>query len=338
MILLLCSLAALAAPLPYGVPSDDPYADGYPSAAERELHLWTNAVRVDPGAFEGDYPCGMGSFTDNESSPHDPLFLDMGLAEAARYHSQDMNDSGNFSHDSSDGTSFGERVGRYYTDSGMIGENIAWNYPDPWSTVFEGWMCSDGHRANIMTDYLELGTGVVNAYYTQDFGGGAIDTDSPIAMGAHTPVDALSDADFLADWLDDDAPASIEVVIDGTAVPLLLRYGAADRGVYGASVKLEPLDCHRYRFLWEDAAGDAGAFPEAGSYTWGTACDDAIGWVEDENGGSITLPSGPDGDDTHPKLDDPRLVGCSSSSSSPAPAAALIGGMLLLPLARRRRS
>ena len=33
--------------------------------------------------------------------------------------------SGVFSHDSPDGTSFGERVGWFYTDSGYVGENIA---------------------------------------------------------------------------------------------------------------------------------------------------------------------------------------------------------------------
>ena len=33
---------------------------------------------------------------------------------------------------------------------------------DEFDAVFGGWMCSDGHRANIMLpDWVELGTGVV---------------------------------------------------------------------------------------------------------------------------------------------------------------------------------
>jgi hypothetical protein len=44
MILLFASLAAMAG---YG----DVDAEGYPSWAERDLHLWTNASRVDPEAF-----------------------------------------------------------------------------------------------------------------------------------------------------------------------------------------------------------------------------------------------------------------------------------------------
>lgn len=337
---------AAAAPWPYGVPSTDPYTDGFPSADEREIHLWTNAVRIDPAGFEQDYPCGMGSFSDNESTPHDPLYLDMGLAEAARYHSQDMSDNSHFSHDSSDGTSFGERVSWFYTDSGMVGENIAWNYSSNWAVMIEGWMCSDGHRANIMADYNELGVGTVNEYDTQDFGAGTIQTRSPIAMGAHTPVDALQDATFLADWLDKAGPVSLQVVIDGASLDLVQLYGTESRGVYGIDTKLEVVDCHEYFFQWEDAAGDSGTFPEEGSYTWGSACADGIGWIDSQIGGGSGggLPGGgnydaPDGlgESDNPDLSDPRLVGC-SAAPSPAGGLLALGGLVgLLGLVQRRR-
>lgn len=343
--LLLLLAPAAAAPWPYGVPSSDPYTSGFPSADEREVHMWTNAVRIDPEAFEQDYPCGMGSFSDSESTPHDPLYLDMGLAEAGRYHSQDMSDNSHFSHDSSDGTSFGERVSWFYTDSGMVGENIAWNYSSNWSVVIEGWMCSDGHRANIMADYNELGVGVVHEYDTQDFGAGNIQTRSPIAMGAHTPVDALQDATFMADWLDAAAPARLQVVIDGAAKDLVLTYGTDTRGVWTVATKLEVVDCHEYFFSWQDAEGESGTFPEEGSYTWGAGCTDGMGWVDSQSGsgggmggglGGGDLPDGLDGENTGPKLTDPRLVSCSATSGRDG-LPVLAGLALLLGAARRRR-
>ncbi len=35
---------------------------GLPSWAERDVHIWTNAVRVDPEAFSADYEAGGCSF------------------------------------------------------------------------------------------------------------------------------------------------------------------------------------------------------------------------------------------------------------------------------------
>ena len=46
----------------YGVP-----VDGYPSAEERALVMWTNAARVDPTEFTSDYKAG-GCTTDDFSS------------------------------------------------------------------------------------------------------------------------------------------------------------------------------------------------------------------------------------------------------------------------------
>ncbi len=127
---------------------------GLPNPAERELHMWTNAVRMDPEAFRDDYPCDFDSFEEGEKTPKMPLLWNYDLTDAARFHSDDMRDSGDFSHSSSDGTSFGERLSRYY-EGGFVGENIAWGYPSPWSAQIEGWMCSSGHRANIMTPNYE---------------------------------------------------------------------------------------------------------------------------------------------------------------------------------------
>jgi|GEM_PF-639190 len=338
-----------AAPLPYGQPSTDPYETGFPSSAERELHLWTNAVRVDPEAFSDEYAsagCSFDGFTSTEQIPHDPLYLDMGLAEAARFHSADMAATGNFSHDSSDGTPFATRIAQFY-DDGVAGENIAWNYDDPFDTVLHGWMCSSGHRANIMTDYTELGTGIVDAYDTQDFGGGAVDTRSPVAMGAHTPQDALSDASFMADWLDEGPPSRLLVVVDGVATDLALTWGEDVRGVYTADLVLDPVDCHVDYFRYETGTGVKGTFPERGSYTFGDGCTDGIGWVDrqtDPDGGLGTPPGGGSSGaglgwttsgDTAPVLGSPSLVGC---SAVPGATGLLLGLFGALGAAWRRRT
>lgn len=56
-----------------------------------------------------------------------------------------------------------------------FGENIAYNYPDP-EGVMQGWMLSEGHRANILnSNYTEIGVAIGfgphgRPYYAQVFG------------------------------------------------------------------------------------------------------------------------------------------------------------------------
>lgn len=74
-----------------------------------------------------------------------------------------------FSHTRPDGQScftvFEEFSISYYT----VGENIAYGYPTP-EDVVEGWMNSDGHRANILNpDFTGLAVGVENRYWVQLF-------------------------------------------------------------------------------------------------------------------------------------------------------------------------
>ena len=100
--------AALAAP--YGVP-----VDGYPTATERALLLWTNAARVDPEGFDEEYkagyhPCGFADFLPDEQVPKAPMYLDIQLTRAARFHSEDMRDNGCFQHESCDGTDTFARI------------------------------------------------------------------------------------------------------------------------------------------------------------------------------------------------------------------------------------
>lgn len=307
--------------------------DGYPSWAERSVHLWTNAARVDPEAFSDEYPqayepCYFDDFTADEKTPKAPIYYEPMLNDSARFHSQDMVDNNHFAHESSDGTPFAERLSRFY-DSGSIGENIAYGYPSTFDVMFHGWMCSDGHRANIMSGgWVELGTGVVGTHYTQNFGGGAANSTGAVAMGVHEPSSATDSAEFYADWQDGEAPVAFEVVVDGEATSLELVYGIDTQGVFMADVEVEPGDCHEYYFVWETASGDVGAFPETGAYTYGIACSDEIGWVPRDGdapgpGGGSGSSGGADGElDT----DDIRLVGCATVPGG-------LGGVLGLSLA-----
>jgi hypothetical protein len=324
---LLVAGALAAAPGGYG-----DAVGGLPALEERELHLWTNAARVDPEAFEADYNRGGCSydadFSEDEQTPKWPLMIENGLTEAAEFHSADMADNDWFSHDSSDGTSFFDRVARYY-DSGNVGENIAMGYPSMYDAVFTGWMCStDGHRANIMSGgYDELGVGVVGAYYTQDFGGRGLERPA-IAMGAHMAGSAGTA--FRADFFDADgaAPDELVVVLDGEAHALTLEYGEASSGIYVAELEVAEEGCHEYYF--EAAVGGAKSrFPELGSYGWGDCEWDDAGamWLARQLGAD-----GGEGADERDLRDQFELVGgCDSSGGG------ILGFAPVLLLAVRRR-
>lgn len=99
------------------------------------------------------------------------------LTVAARLHSQDMAAQNYFSHTSLDGRLFSERIAAAGYEYQSCGENIAAGYATP-AAVVDGWMNSDGHRANILDpDYCDIGVGYAAAeaakyahYWTQDFG------------------------------------------------------------------------------------------------------------------------------------------------------------------------
>ncbi len=95
--------------------------------------------------------------------------------EAAQYHSQEMADSGFFSHDSPN-QSIQQRYAQFGLNGSYWGENIAYGYSTP-ASVMTTWMSSSGHRANILSrNFKSLGVGAVKArngriYWTQCFSG-----------------------------------------------------------------------------------------------------------------------------------------------------------------------
>ena len=95
------------------------------------------------------------------------------LCQYARVKSQDMNDSGYFSHTSPNYGSPFDMMKSFGITYSHAGENIAMGYSTP-EAVVSAWMNSEGHRANIFSaSYTELGVGYVadGGYWTQWFVG-----------------------------------------------------------------------------------------------------------------------------------------------------------------------
>mgnify|MGYP000173616290 CR=1 FL=1 len=288
--------------------------DGRPSHVEREVHFWTNMVRIEPAFFTNDYPCSFNSFSGTEQTPKVPLLWNHGLGEAARVHSADMDDRNYFSHDTLGGPDFGSRVRDYYGGS-WIGENIAQGYQSAYSAVIDGWMCSGGHRANIMSNnFDEMGTGVSSDYYTQDFGGGN-PPQRALAMGIHLPKNPSGEADFGVDWTLTEAPDAVFVVLNGERHDLDAFIGDPS-GWSGWSARLPIASgCNEYYFVGE-AGGLAQTFPEDGSYTFGGCADDdsEAGWADgqldwEDDGGTVPDDEPTDDDGTTDDDDDDAAAG-----------------------------
>jgi uncharacterized protein YkwD len=96
------------------------------------------------------------------------------LTQAAQLHSEDQAAHNTMSHTGSDGSSPWDRAERAGYDN-AIGENVAMGYATP-AAVMDGWMNSDGHRANILHCTAKaIGMGFAKSrdgtpYWTQMFG------------------------------------------------------------------------------------------------------------------------------------------------------------------------
>jgi len=92
-----------------------------------------------------------------------PLSLSRALSRAAAAHTREMATEGYFSHDSSDGSPFWQRVKRYYGSRGFmswsVGENLVWGSPDLSSAdALDAWLESAEHRANLLSrSWREVG-------------------------------------------------------------------------------------------------------------------------------------------------------------------------------------
>lgn len=101
----------------------------------------------------------------------EPVRIDVKLRKAAQSHSKDMADRDYFDHTTPEGVGFAERiVAAGFPNPGA--ENIARGQTSA-TQVMNGWMESDGHRANILNCQLTaIGVGLDKDgwYWTQNFG------------------------------------------------------------------------------------------------------------------------------------------------------------------------
>ena len=100
-----------------------------------------------------------------------PLKLNTKLSAVARLKSADMRDKGYFSHTSPTYGSPFDMIKSFGIKYKTAGENIAIGYKTP-QAVVDGWMNSQGHRANILnSSFTEIGVGYVESgnYWTQMF-------------------------------------------------------------------------------------------------------------------------------------------------------------------------
>lgn len=100
------------------------------------------------------------------------LVLDETLASAAMVRATEIETS--FSHTRPDGRNFSTVLNDMGITYRRSGENIAWGQQSP-KAVMEGWMNSEGHRANILNpDFTKIGVGyrknaAGRTYWTQLF-------------------------------------------------------------------------------------------------------------------------------------------------------------------------
>ena len=288
--------------------------DGQPSYDQRELHTYTNLIRVDPLHWEADYGCETTDWTDNERTSQSPLYYHEGLTEIAQMHTDEMADDDGLVHDSADGTPWEERVLPYY-EGEIIGENVADGYESAWETLVLGWMCSTtGHRMNMMQPGFEdLGTGIKESYYTQDFGGGADTMPYSVAMGVHTPEFPEELVTFYTTWNDFEAPVLLAVELRDACVEMTRFAGTENQGAWSLETEAES-GCVPYRFYYEKADGDDGTLPENGSYQYGEDCEL---WVAEASEVCMR----------------PSPCGCAASGTASGWSILLLG----LPLLTRRR-
>ena len=98
-----------------------------------------------------------------------PLEWDGRVAAVADAHSRDMVERDFFSHTSPDGDSPWDRLGDAGISYRRVAENIAWGYPSA-EAVLNGWIGSQGHRANIENCALtHHGVGLADWHWTHVF-------------------------------------------------------------------------------------------------------------------------------------------------------------------------
>ncbi|MCU0914344.1 MAG: CAP domain-containing protein [Planctomycetes bacterium] len=263
--------------------------DGYPNLFERRVLVYTNAVRMAPQQYRDKY---MAGFQPNPQAilrtygSVEPLYYEPQLNRSARFHARDMAANGCFQHDSCDGTSWSARIWSYYPEARAIGENIGAGQSSAKSLV-DGLLCDAvggqcaqdrtaqaGHRTNIMSSGFNLvGAGYApdtkstwRHYWVQDFASGEPADQPPLVAGCHDFL-VSGKTSFLLDYRDitNQPPASVQVVLDGTAYNLPLDLGTPAAGTYRLDVT-KAGTCREYYFLAVTGSGQRWRYPGPGVF------------------------------------------------------------------------
>jgi hypothetical protein len=183
------------------------------------------------------------------------------------------------------GTDTFTRIG-YFTAGSSVkstGEVAAAGYGDPFAVV-DAWMDepagSDGHRTNLTDQGITSntmgyghaqGAGCFSTFDVSDSGNlsGAQIPKLPTAATRGPTGGAAGSYTFYATWADPalGAPASLNVVIDGSCVAMARELGTDTlNATYKATVTLAA-GCHNYFVAGTDAAGTALTYPTTGAVT-----------------------------------------------------------------------
>ncbi|GAA4062884.1 CAP domain-containing protein [Amphibacillus indicireducens] len=140
-----------------------------PAEPEKETSKPVEQPSTDLRAFERK----VAELTNKERAAHglDSLTFDDALSAVAREKSNDMVTNGYFAHQSPVYGSPFDMMNAFGISYTAAAENIAYGYSTP-EQVVNGWMNSDGHRANILSEkYTHIGVGYAenNHHWTQMF-------------------------------------------------------------------------------------------------------------------------------------------------------------------------
>jgi len=238
-----------------------------------ELYLMTliNAARAAPAAF--GYPA---------YPPVPPLAYNPLVGYSAHSHSQAILNSGyQFGHCDIIGRCPTERARAVgYTHN--CAENLTTTFrtgPNAIADAHQGFLDSEGHRNNILAaDLTEMGVGHTfdlakgdsgrHGQITQVFCGNPAVKLPALPTGAIFPYIGTTATDFtyLVNFYaaDGKAPTKAQVIIDGVAYAMSLRWGQAGHGTYQSVQRLPAGDEHTFYFAFTLSGGQAARWPPTG--------------------------------------------------------------------------
>ncbi len=218
-----------------------------------------------------------------------PLYYNVNLSRAGRYHCDDMIVNNCFEHNDCDGGNIWERIKRYYTSSRM-GENIAagHGYVAVTKNLINEVGASpgtDGHRNNVFSaDFNEVGIGYLEGgeyrnYLTQDFG--ASGTYHAIPAAIHTPKSPANGSSvvFKAIYHNNTTNAAAKkayLILNNTCYSLIKTISTSETNWFSGEYKTEiniPSGCKNYSFQFIANDNSVYRYPDQGQLIVGANCD-----------------------------------------------------------------